>query len=371
MKTRNWLLTINYKTVPAPKTHDEIIKTLHDNFKNITYYFIQLESGKNRVIHHHILLCLLHPIHITSIKNKFPRANIKALKGDMNNVKQYLDKSNKIIKPAEYGQIPKQGARTDWNNVVNFLKEGNTPFNARDLFPDIYLKHRTTIHQIYQEIMDETLNGLRIKKEVTYIYGEPGTGKTRSVLDKHGDKNVYRVTDYDHPFDQYNGQDVMVFEEFRSSLKIEQMLNYLDIYSQRLPARYNNRVAAYTKVYIVTNIPIIDQYHNLIENYPTTYQAFLRRIDKAQMFIWKKGKKEVHIETFDDINFNMFYHMTIHNKKNERSCSNIKADWLSEEYKEDDVLELQTKIDDLTGKDEVVQTEQILEIKQNFDYLFK
>jgi hypothetical protein len=65
--------------------------------------------------------------------------------------------------------------------------------------------------------------------EVTYIYGQTGKNKTRSVMDKYGYENVYRVTKYDHTaFDTYRGQDVVMFEEFRSSFKIEEMLNYLD-----------------------------------------------------------------------------------------------------------------------------------------------
>ena len=55
--------------------------------------------------------------------------------------------------------------------------------------------------------------------EVTYIFGKTGGGKTRSVMDKYGYANCYRVTDYKHPFDTYDGQDVIIFEEFRSGLK--------------------------------------------------------------------------------------------------------------------------------------------------------
>ena len=38
------------------------------------------------------------------------------------------------------------------------------------------------------------------------------------------------------------------------------MLNYLDIYPVMLPARYYDRVACYTTVYIPSNIPLEQQY---------------------------------------------------------------------------------------------------------------
>lgn len=79
--------------------------------------------------------------------------------------------------------------------------------------------------------------------EVTYIFGVPGAGKSRYVMDKYGYLNVYRVTDYKHPFDTYDGQDVVVFEEYRSQFKIADCLTYLDGYPLLLPCRYFNRQA--------------------------------------------------------------------------------------------------------------------------------
>lgn len=137
------------------------------------------------------------------------------------------------------------------------------------------------------------------KLEVSYIFGQTAKGKTRYIMDKFGYKNVYRVTKYDHTaFDQYKGQDVVVFEEFRSSFKIEDMLNYLDGYPLMLPSRYNDKEACYTKVYITTNWTLEQQYKNVQTEHPTTWQAFNRRIHKV--FNFDKNKelnlKEKHIQ---------------------------------------------------------------------------
>lgn len=103
---------------------------------------------------------------------------------------------------------------------------------------------------------------------VTYVRGSTGYGKSRNILDSHGDSYVYRVTDYKHPFDAYSGKNVLVFEEFRSDLPIGNMLNYLDIYPLQLPARYNNRQACYNFVYIGSNWKLEDQYYNIRLEYP-------------------------------------------------------------------------------------------------------
>ena len=121
--------------------------------------------------------------------------------------------------------------------------------------------------------------------EVTYIFGKSGAGKTRGVMEQYGYDKVYRVTDYDkHPWDGYDGQDVVVFEEFRSSFKVQDMLNYLDGYPLQLPCRYNNKTACFTKVYIITNIKLEDQYKAVQTEYPETWEAFLRRVHKVKAY---------------------------------------------------------------------------------------
>ena len=109
-------------------------------------------------------------------------------------------------------------------------------------------------------------------------------------MDTFGYENVFRVTDYLHPFDTYEGQDVLLFEEFTSSLRIQDMLNYLDGYPLKLPARYSDKQACFTKVFITTNAELTNQYPNVRDENRETWFAFLRRIKKV---IWYKSKDEI------------------------------------------------------------------------------
>ena len=134
---------------------------------------------------------------------------------------------------------------------------------------------RTYDNMCRESIYDDAWRSL----EITYIYGKTGKGKTRYVAEKYGYKNIYRVTKYDHTaFDTYKGQDVVVFEEFRSSCKIEEMLNYLDGHPMQLPSRYMDKAANFTKVFILTNWPLEMQYKNIQEDHPETWRALNRRI---------------------------------------------------------------------------------------------
>ena len=61
--------------------------------------------------------------------------------------------------------------------------------------------------------------------------------------------------------------------------------------SLTLPARYSNRVACYTKVYIISNICLSKQYTDIQWDFPETFAALLRRINKV---IHYTGPGEFH-----------------------------------------------------------------------------
>jgi hypothetical protein len=276
--------------------------------ENTKYFAIALEKGKFETYHHHILLTFPNAIEFSTLKKFFPFAHIEVVKSTPQKVLDYLGKANLLDGGLKtYGIPPAQGKRNDLNDIYEMMLSGNNLAAIRNLYPSQYIKYKNNINQTYQELLDEEMENRRIHKHVTYIYGSTGTGKTRYVMDLHGDKNVYRITNYKNPFDLYRGQDVIIFEEFRSSLKLQDMLNYLDIYPLRLPARYADRVAAYTKVYIISNISLLEQYKKLIYNHPLDFQAFLRRIDEVHLYL-KDYNGNVIIEKFDDPTYILHLH---------------------------------------------------------------
>lgn len=85
-----------------------------------------------------------------------------------------------------------------------------------------------------------------------------------------------------------------MFEEFSGQIPIEDMLNYLDIYPP-VPsrARYNDKTACYTKVYITSNLPLEKQYRDEQWDRPETWRAFLRRIHTVVEYL-PDGSTVIH-----------------------------------------------------------------------------
>lgn len=73
----------------------------------------------------------------------------------------------------------------------------------------------------------------------------------------------------------------MILEEYRSQFKIADILNYLDGYPLLLPCRYFNRQACYTKVFIISNIPLENQYTSVVQE---SRAAFLRRVHQVREY---------------------------------------------------------------------------------------
>jgi len=286
---RNWLITINYKsTLVWP---DKNVQRILREFSDITYYVFQLEQGEKGTYHHHLFICFQNAKSFSTIKNKFHSANLAPVESGLNYVRDYCSKvEGRVRGPVEYGTFPQQGKRSDLDVIYELIKDGVTDLEISEKYPSAYIKYHKNFKSVRQELLEEKYSEQFRKLDVTYIYGDPGTGKSRYVMDKFGYKNVYRITNYAHPFDQYQGEDIIVFEEFRSSLKIEEMLNYLDGYPFRLPARYENRVACYTKVYVITNICFFEQYHNVQDFSEESFAGFARRFNKGILHFKKNSE---------------------------------------------------------------------------------
>lgn len=308
--SRKWQITINN---PAQKgfTH-EYIRELLGAFKSLVYWCMSDEIGEEGTYHTHIFGAFSSCVRFSTIKKKFEGAHFEMAKGTSKENRDYIFKEGKWAKDKkketnlvdtheEFGDMPveRQGQRNDLIDLYDMIKQGMTNYDIMEENP-AYMMNLDKIEKARQIVKEEKYKNIFRELEVTYLWGATGTGKTRSVMEKFGYENVYRVTDYDHPFDGYKGQDVVIFEEFRSSLKIQEMLNYLDGYPLELPCRYMNRIACFTKVYIITNIPLREQYELVQASYPETWAAFNRRITSVYEMIQDDDKD---LEGFHQLSF--------------------------------------------------------------------
>lgn len=288
---RKYLLTIN--NPGEDWTHEKIRDALGK--LQLRYWCLADEIGlREKTPHTHIFFAAnISAIRFSTVKSLFPTAHIDTAKGSSEENRDYVQKSGKWAKDPkadtanpdtfeEWGELPieRQGERTDLAILYGYIKDGLSNFEIMEQNPD-YMLNLEKIERARQAIREQQYRDTFRQLEVIYIWGKTGTGKTRGVMEKYSYSGVYRVTDYSHPFDSYAGEDVLLLDEYSSNFKIRDLLNYLDGYPLSLPCRYTNRIACYTRVYIISNLCLSRQYPDIQFDSPATFAALLRRIHKV------------------------------------------------------------------------------------------
>lgn len=299
-------------TINAPEekgwTHERILEVLRGNFKTLVYICMADEQGS--CYHTHIFVVFASRVRFSMVKRYFEEAHIEKCKGSVSDNVNYIKKTGrweaneskqeKKIEGTfeEYGTQPpdSKGKRSDMSELYQMVMENYTDADILAQNQD-YILQLPLISRVRTTILTEKYKDtVRLDLKVIYVSGATGTGKTRGILEKHGYSNVYRVTDYIHPFDSYNCQPVIAFEEFRSSMRISEMLLYLDIYPIELPARYSNKYACYNTIYLVSNWCLEKQYAEVQREDKESWEAFLRRIHKVVVYL-----KDGSIKEYDSV----------------------------------------------------------------------
>ncbi|MBP8640493.1 MAG: replication protein [Oscillospiraceae bacterium] len=287
--SRKYQLTLN-----NPEKHDwshEYIKNALGTFSSMVYWCMCDEIGEEGTPHTHLFVVFKNAVEFAALQKPFYGAHLEPSKGSNQENRDYIRKEGKWAEDKkketnlsntfeEYGELPPdraEGAK-ETTAIVQMVKEGASNYEILEAYPNAMSKLEK-IDRTRQTYQEEKYKNIFRKLDVTYLWGAAGVGKTRSVMEEYGYDKVYKVTNYIHPFDEYKGQDVMLFDEFRSSLLISELLHYLDGYPMVLPCRYSNKQACYTKVYILSNIPLEQQYRNIQAEQKETWEALLRRIN--------------------------------------------------------------------------------------------
>ena len=308
-QSRKWMLTIN-NPQDCGLDHSSM-QTLLSLFCP-DYFCMADEIATTGTFHTHIFLYSKSPIRFSTVKNRFPTAHIEKAFGSAKENRDYIRKEGKWLEDKkaetsvdgsfyEFGNVPNESEESNPKmfKLLQNVKDGLSNTEIIDGTPSFAFKVRD-IDVLREAYLTERHRTQNRNLTVTYIFGTTGTGKTSSIYKKHLATDICRITDYNGKngirFDAYHGQDVLVFEEFNSQIPIEAMLNYLDVYPLTLPARYSDRTACYTKVYITSNLPLNEQYIDVRRNHPNTWNAFLRRIHHVYMHLPDGKVEEIYFK---------------------------------------------------------------------------
>lgn len=288
---RKYQLTIN-NPLEHGFTH-EVIRSNLEQLPHCIYWCMADEVGEKGTPHTHVYFACQNAVMFSTLKRRFYGAHIEAARGSHQENRDYVKKEGKWLNDIKHGtsvsgtfeesgELPEE---TDQRVQVSeaiyaMVKDGASNAEILDEYPAAMnrLQH---IEATRQTLLAEKYKNEFRDVEVHYIWGRTRVGKTRFVMEKYGYDNVYRVTSYKHPFDNYKGEPVLLLDEFRSSLPFSDLLKYLEGYPLMLPCRYADKAACFTQVYIISNIPLSEQYPNIQIEEPGSWDALKARLTEV------------------------------------------------------------------------------------------
>lgn len=274
-----------------PQTEKEAIDYFNDFYdrkkdsEKFDYMIIALEKGEEG--HYHIQgYCYSHTQRLpTTWSNLLDNAYYtKMSRGTVEQNRDYVKKQDHtfISGPLEFGDVPKnQGQRSDIEDFIDAVKEGLSDYELLEQYPVQYLRYENKITKLRNLAKPIDKKSYNIK-EVLYLWGSSGTGKTRFYHEKYDMNDVYVLNTYERGcFDNYSNESILVLEEYRGNFNISFLLQLLDGYVIQLPARYHNKIGRFQKVVICTNVPIQSLYKEIDRK---SLNALKRRITKTIYF---------------------------------------------------------------------------------------
>lgn len=207
-------------------------------------------------------------------------AHLEPAKGTEAHNRDYCTKESSRqpgTQPTEHGTYDatkgRQGSRVDLDTVCNAIKTG-TPLSQVALENSAtYTKYHAGLEKLRQHYLSTTASAVR-DVHTTVLWGPTGTGKSHRVRTAYPD--AYIVYHGRDPFGNYQGQTVLIIEEFNYLFwEIDLMKQLLDKWPLQLDCRYTNKHALWTTVFILTNQ---DPRYWYPADAPASRTALLRRL---------------------------------------------------------------------------------------------
>lgn len=185
----------------------------------------------------------------TSAQNYFGRTVALIIsKGSAMDNLEYCSKAD--AEPLVYGEPMRPGGRTDIHEFKEAIAQGSRWRDLADTHGSMLIKYPNGARLLKGIVEKESRKAWR-DVTVTVLYGPTGTGKTRTAMD-HDD--VYKISPPYDWFDGYDGEQILVIDEYDSQIPITRLLGILDGYQLRLPIKGGFTYAAWTRVIITSNI---------------------------------------------------------------------------------------------------------------------
>ena len=259
-RSRAWCFTVNNPT-------EEDCNGLKDLQGVCTYMVVGKEVGQEGTPHFQGYVYFKEAKTFTSVKKKIPRAHIEVAKGNHEQNRSYCLKDSDPL--LEFGECPKQGKRSDIDQIKESLKDGA---NMRAIVNNAKSVQSVRMAEIWLKYNEE---GRNWKPEIRWYWGPTGVGKTRDAREWLGE-DIYTCMDTVKWFEGYDGHENVLIDDMRKDFaKFHNLLKLLDRYEYKVETKGGSRQFVAKKIAITAPYHPADMYSNQED-----VNQLLRRLDK-------------------------------------------------------------------------------------------
>lgn len=215
---------------------------------------------------------------------------VAVAKGTARHNLTYCTKSETSIEgqePVVRGEPKQQGERLDLAEMYSLIKEGKNNADLLELCPGMYMKWSKAIKEARRVYLEANTPHWRAVK-VNVLYGPTRSGKTSSVYRQHDPDDVFKLTIKQSGnvwFDGYEGQSVLLIDDFYGQIKVSYMLQLLDGYRQLLEIKGDHVAAQWNTIYITSNDHPMDWYSGYCNLSCAVMHAVQKRISSITKVI--------------------------------------------------------------------------------------
>lgn len=269
VRSRSWCFTIN-----NPDLLSQGYKQFCIDLEGLTKYaVIGIEVGESGTQHIQGYMYLENAKTLTAIKKLndfFQRAHLEIAKGTPLQASDYCKKDKNFT---EYGTIPKQGTRTDLDEIKDLVNQGK---GMRDIV-DVATSYQSV--KMAEVLLKYKEKPRAWKPSVIWFYGATGTGKSKKAYELMPD--AYTCMSTGKWFEGYDAHEDVIIDDMRKDfMKFHDLLRFIDRYEMRIETKGGSRQ------FVAKRIIITSCYHpkELFET-REDIQQLLRRIDEIEEFV--------------------------------------------------------------------------------------
>lgn len=176
-----------------------------------------------------------------------------------------------------------QGRRTDINDFVEKMENGEKLSALARENPMIFCSYRNGLKDINSYIVKEKTKAFR-HVNVILIIGPTDLCKTKQAVEEAEQKGDYYMIDGDDIqwFDHYEQEETLIIDEYDNNVTCPKLIKLLDGYQKRIMIKGSTTYAAWTTVYITSNLRL----HEIHENAKPAHRAALFRRIKEIRNLW-------------------------------------------------------------------------------------